>query len=225
MPQNACHGASAVRTMKHTRLLVAGVVAAAVASGLWWRSVRQGPAGEQRVDVLDPARIQVIRTPGGFLQVSELRKVEEFAWQSSWECPIVDCSVLPKTTSRVRVQAHYSYRIPLAAEWRLEPDGSQYRLIVPPVRLQEPVAFDTTTMELVTTEKSVLSPAVGPNRERVLRHLGPELAQRGASLPYLDAQHRFAEQTVREFARKWMLEQGKKIDRPIRVVFNGPNPL
>lgn len=41
----------------------------------------------------------------------------------------------------------------------------------------------------------------------------------------MDAQQKNAEQTVREFMRKWMLEQGKKSERPIRVVFNGPNPL
>jgi hypothetical protein len=40
----------------------------------------------------------------------------------------------------------------------------------------------------------------------------------------LNAQQRNAEQTVREFARKWMLERGRKIERPIKVVFSGPDP-
>ena len=93
------------------------------------------------------------------------------------------------------------------------------------MQLQAPVAFDTSSVEIETVEKSIISTAAGPNRDNALRYLGPELAQRGASLPYVDAQHQAAEQTVREFAQKWMTQQGKRIDRPIRVVFDGPNPL
>src|SRR4030095_13527550 len=123
----------------------------------------------------------------------------------------------------IRVKAHYVYRIPLAAQWRLELEGDHYKLTVPPVQLQRPVAFDTASMDLTTTEKSVFSPAAAPNRENLVRHLGPELAQRGASPAYIDAQQSHAAQTVREFAQKWMLEQGKRIDRPIKVVFSGLN--
>lgn len=210
--------------MKHvTSLTLAAVVVAAVL-GAWYQLGRSGFAGRQ-VEILDPARVEFIRTPGGFLQVGEMRKVEEFGWQTAWECPFVDCSQLPKTISRIRVKAQYVYRIPLAEQWRLEPEGDHYRLTVPPLQLQRPVAFDTASMEIVTTEQSVFSPGAAPNRENAVRHLGPELAQRGASLTYMDAQQETAAQTVREFARKWMLEQGKKSDRPIRVVFNGPNPL
>jgi hypothetical protein len=168
--------------------------------------------------------VELIRTPGGFLQLTAMGKVEEFGWRTAWACPLVDCTRLPKTVSKVRVRAHYVYGIPLAAEWRLEPEGDHYRLTVPPLQLQRPVAFDTTSMEVVTTESSLLSPAAPPNRENAVRHLGPELAQRGASPAYVDAQQKHAEQTVREFAAKWMLEQGKKIERPIKVVFSGPAP-
>ena len=210
--------------MKHRNALVLAAIALAGVLGAWVQFGKVGTTG-QRVEILDPARIELIRTPGGFLQVGEMRKVEEFAWRTSWECPLVDCGMLPKTVSRIRVKAHYVYRIPLAAQWRLEPEGDHYKLTVPPLQLQQPVAFDTASMEVVTTDQSVFSPAAAPNRESAVRHLGPELVQRGASLPYLDAQHKAAEQTVREFAKKWMLEQGKKDARPIRVLFNGPNPL
>jgi hypothetical protein len=209
--------------MKHARSLTLAAIVA-VALGAWIQFGKFGTA-ERRVEVLDPARVELIRTPGGFLQVGEMRKVEEFGWQTAWECPFLDCSKLPKTVSKIRVKAQYVYRIPLAAEWRLEPEGDHYKLTVPPLQLQRPVAFDTTSMEIVTTEQSVFSPGAAPNRENALRYLGPELAQRGASLSYMDLQQKTAEQTVREFARKWMIEQGKKSERPIRVVFNGPNPL
>lgn len=211
--------------MKHvTSLVIAGVAVAAVL-GAWHQAGRIGATTEQTVETLDPARVKLIRTPGGFLQVGSMEKVEEFGWQTGWACPLLDCSGLPKTVSRIRVKAQYVYRIPLAAEWRLEPDGDGYRLTVPPVQLQRPVAFDSTSMEIVTTEKSLFSPAAAPNRENAMRHLGPELARRGASPAYLDAQQRQAEQTVREFARKWMLEQGLGTERPITVVFSGPSPL
>ena len=210
--------------MKHrTSLTLAAVVLAAVL-GAWYQWGGFATRGEA-VDTLDPARVEFIRTPGGFLQVGEMRKVEEFGWQTTWACPFVDCSKLPKTISKVRVKAQYVYRIPLAEQWRLEPEGDRYKLTVPPLQLQRPVAFDTGSMEILTTEQSVFSPGAAPNRENAVRHLGPELAQRGASLAYMDAQRQNAERTVVEFARKWMLEQGKKDDRPILVVFDGPNPL
>jgi hypothetical protein len=210
---------------RSTSIVLLGAIALLTVIGLGYQLARIGSVHEQKVEILDPARIELIRTPGGFLQVGAIAKVEEFGWQTAWECPLMDCTQLPKTISKVRVKAQYVYRIPLAAEWRLEPEGDHYKLTVPPVQLQRPVAFDTGSMEIVTTEQSIFSPAAAPNRENAVRHLGPELAQRGASAAYLDAQQRNAEQTVREFARKWMLEQGKKTERPIQVVFNGPNPL
>jgi len=210
--------------MKYVTSLTLAAVALAAVLGAWYQ-VGKSSISEQEVEIVDPARVEFIRTPGGFLQVGEMRKVEEFAWQTAWECPFVDCSKLPKTISRIRVKAQYVYRIPLAAQWRLEPEGDQYKLTVPPLQLQRPVAFDTTSMEIVTTEQSVFSPGAAPNRENTVRQLGPELAHRGASLTYMDAQQNTAEQTVREFARKWILEQGKRIERPIKVVFNGPNPF
>jgi len=206
------------------RIAIAGTVALA-ALGAWHQLGRPGMTAERQVEILDPAKVVLIRTPGGLLQVSEMQKLEEFGWKTSWDCPLIDCTGLPSTVSRIRVKARYVYRVPLAAEWRLEPQGSHYRLTVPALRLQMPVGFDTASAEIVTTESSVFSPAVQPNRDSVLRHLGPELAQRGASAAYIDAQQKNAEQTAGEFARKWMLDQGKKIERPIKVVFDGPNPL
>ena len=209
---------------RSTSLALAAVLVAAV-FGVWHRLGSIGTPAQQKVEFLDPAKVAVIRTPGGFLQVNAMEKVEEFGWQTAWDCPLLDCSKLPRTVSRIRVKAHYVYRIPLAAEWRLEPEGDHYRLTVPPLQVERPVAFDTSSMDIVTTESSVFSPAAAPNRENVVRHLGPELAQRGASPAYMETQLKFAEQTVQEFARKWMLEQGKKSERPIKVFFSGTSPL
>ncbi len=180
---------------------------------------------EQAVAVLDPARIVLLRTPGGFLEVGALEKVEEFGWSSRYTCPIVDCpDLLGPTISRIRVRARFVYRIPLAAEWKLVPRGDHYELAVPEPQLQVPVAFHTQDMQIQTTEKSWLSPPAAPNREAVVRHLGPELARRGAESAYLRAQQPNAERTVAEFAQKWMLEQGAKPTLPVKVKFRGVDP-
>src|SRR5688572_27891269 len=100
---------------------------------------------EERVELLDPAKVVMVRTPGGLLEVSAMEKVEELGWRTSWDCPLVDCSKLPNTFSKVRVKAHYVYQIPLAAEWSLAPEGDRYKLTVPALQLRRPVAFDTAT--------------------------------------------------------------------------------
>ena len=181
---------------------------------------------QERAEVLDPARILLLRTPGGFLEVGSLEKVEEFGWSSSWDCgPVADCGKLfGPTVSRIRVRAQYTYRIPLADEWRLVREGNQWRLNVPQVQLGTPVPFHTNDVEIGTTT-AWLSPPVAPNRELLLKNIGPELARRGDSQAYLQAQKPMAEKTVVEFARKWMLQQGKGSDLPIAVTFGGPGQL
>jgi hypothetical protein len=205
------------------RLALASVALLLAVAGVAWQKFGR-PASEERVEILDPARVQIIRTPGGLLEVSAMEKVEEFGWRTSWDCPLVDCSKLPNTVSRVRVKAHYVYQLPLAAEWRLEPEGDHYKLTVPALQLRRPVAFDTASMD-IQTENGVFSPAAAPNRENAIRHIGPELAQRGATDTYVAAQRAAAEKTVREFAQKWMVEQGSKPTRRISVAFTGPDPV
>lgn len=201
---------------------VLAVALAAVAAYALWQQVGAPRPTQQKVETLDPAKVILLRTEGGHLVVSEMRRSEEFAWQTGWACPLVDCSKLPKTTTKIQVTASYVYRIPLAAEWRLQPAGDHYKLIVPPVELQLPVGLDTTDLKLATIEESLFSPAAAPNREMLLRQLGPELARRGASTAYLNMQQAPTQKTVREFATKWMLRDGRKIDRPIDVVVTSP---
>ena len=204
--------------------LAAGILAAAVAFVAAILSTWHDRK-EQSQQVLDPARVVLLRTPGGLLEVGSLEKAEEFGWKSSWDCgPVADCGKLFGTTvSRVRVRARYTYRIPLADEWRLERDGAQWRLQVPQVQLATPVPFHTGDVEINTTS-GWLSPPAGPNRDLLLKNIGPELARRGVEPAYLQAQQPLAEKTVAEFARRWMLEQRKGSDLPIHVTFSGPPP-
>lgn len=200
------------------------LLALLAAAGAWLFLTRSGGVLQERLGLLDPARIVIVRTPGGLLQVSTVEKVEEFGWKTSWQCPLLDCSgLMPQTVSRIKVRASYVYVVPLAAEWKLEWKGDRYELRVPPLQLQEPVGFATQDLQ-VQTEASWASPSVAGNRENLLRNLGPELASRGRQLEYLQAQRAAAARTVEEFARKWMREQGLKDDKPLRVQFGAPAP-
>ncbi|MDB5858665.1 MAG: hypothetical protein JWQ76_2354 [Ramlibacter sp.] len=203
-------------------LLIAAAALLSLLAALWFtHGSKSGP-----VVILDPARIILLRTAGGFLEVGAMEKVEEFGWSSRYTCPLVDCpDLLTPTISRIRVRAHYVYRLPLADEWKLELAGDHYKLTVPQPQLQAPVGFHTNDFEIQTVTSGWFSPPAAANREAVIRHLGPELAQRGSQLPYLEAQRPNAEKTVQEFARKWMIEQGKKASLPIRVAFSAPSPL
>lgn len=192
------------------------VIAAAAAAYLGWKWGTR----EQSVTLLDPSQVRVVRTPGGLLEVATVQKVEKFGWQVSHVCPLVDCGeLLGRTTSEIEVTAHYTYRIPLAQELTLRLEGDHYELVVPPLEPKTPVAFDTGSMRIRTEKGGWLSPAAGPNREAVVRHLGAELARRAQRAEYRQLARESAAATVAEFARKWMAQQMEPPRHPIRVRF------
>lgn len=195
----------------------AALLVAAIAAGYGgWRWGTK----EQASTVLDPAQVRIVRTPGGLLEVATLQKVEQFGWQVSHTCPLLDCGeLLGRTTSEIQVTAHFTYRIPLAAQWTLRLVGDHYELVVPPLEAKKPVAFDTAGMRIRTEKGGWLSPSAGPNREAVLRHLGPELDRRADDPAYRRLAEQDAAATVAEFARKWMAEQSGPLRHPVRVRF------
>jgi hypothetical protein len=205
--------------MKRSKLLVACIVVAAalvawLAGWLALPGVRQ-----EQVKLLDPAQVIVLRTPGGMLEVATLQRVEEFGWQTTYTCPLVDCGkLLGATLTRVRVPVHYTYRIPLAATWELRPEGRGYVLYVPAVQPAIPPGMDTTKVEFETDGRWT-SPDRASNVQSTLRQLGPELERRATQPHYLAMQEPQAARTVAEFARKWMREQGKAPLADLRVVF------
>jgi hypothetical protein len=192
---------------------------AIAAAGTWFSFGSR----ENAVTVLDPARVRIVRTPGGMLEVATLQKVEEFGWQVSHTCPLVDCGeLLGKTTSEIKVTAHYTYRIPLEPQWTLRFERDHYELVVPPLEPKAPVAFETAGMQVKTERGSWLSPAAGPNREAVVRHLGSELSSRAQRAENKRLAEQSAALTVAEFARRWMTEQMQPPQHPIRVTFKEP---
>jgi hypothetical protein len=206
--------------MKASKLLpaiAALAVVAVIAYQLGWLQ----PFGtrQQQVTQLDPAQVIVLRTPGGLLEVATLKRIEEFGWQTTHTCPIVDCGkLLGATVTRVRVPVHYTYRIPLAATWELRLQGKEYVLTVPAVEPALPPAVETAKIQL-ETKGSWTSPGSDLNVQSTLRQLGPELERRATQPQYLKLQEPHAANTVAEFAQKWLREQGKPPLTNLRVVF------
>jgi hypothetical protein len=199
------------------RAWLAAVVLLGSIAAIGWRS---WGTREEAVTALDPARLRIVRTPGGMLEVATLQKVEEFGWQVAHTCPLIDCGeLLGRTTSEIKVTAHYTYRIPLEPQWTLRFDRDHYELVVPPLEAKAPVAFDTSGLQIRTEKGGWLSPAAGPNREAVVRHLGGELATRAQRQDYKRLAEQSAAATVAEFAGKWMGEQMDPAQHPIRVSF------
>lgn len=196
-------------------LAASSVVALAV-------GIRSFGSNEQPRPVLAKDEIIVLRTPGGMLEVATLITNEEFRWSTTHTCPIVNCEKLfGATLSEVRVPVHYTYRIPLSAEWKLKLEKDHFDLVVPLPEPKLPAAIVTEKLE-IRTDKKWFSPNQGENRESVIRNLGPELNRRALHKKYIDAQRETARKTVVEFAQKWMLAQGVPANvrgYPIRVIF------
>ncbi len=204
-----------------SRLLGAGVVVLLLAALGYGIATDGLPFGmrQQKVTALDPAQVIILRTPGGMLEVATLNRVEEFGWQTKYNCPVIDCEkLLGATVTRVRAPVHYVYRVPLAATWELRPEGNGYLLVVPPVVPSLPVAVETAKLQ-IETQSGWSSPNRELNVQSTLRQLGPELERRATLPQYLELQQPHAAKTIVEFAQKWMREQGKPAPKNIRVVF------
>lgn len=198
--------------------IAVAAAAALLALAFWWWSGGGRPREEQVV-LLDPAQVIVLRTPGGMLEVATIVKNEEFGWQASYTCPVVDCGqLLGHTVSRIRVPVHYVYRVPLAQQWELRLRDGEYVLALPPPEPKLPPAMDTSKAE-IQTNGNWSSPSPVETTQGMLRNIVPELNRRALRPEYLALQRAVAEKTVAEFARKWMAEQVRTPQRPVRVVF------
>jgi hypothetical protein len=202
--------------------LATGVAVLALAAAGGWFVLQRSVFGraEGPVHVLDPARVVVLRTPGGHLDVATLVKVEEFGWRSSRTCLWRDCGwLLGQRVGRIKVPVHYTYRIPLADTWTLRPlgEGQGYVLSVPAPQPMLPPAIDLEKAEFRSEQGGLLAPDSAANQALLLQNLGPELARRAERVDYLQMQAPSAEKTVREFAQKWMREQLTGPNTTIRV--------
>ena len=177
---------------------------------------------EQQLPVLAKDELIILKTPGGMLEVTTLIRNEEFRWSTAHTCGKLNCEKLfGATISDVRVPVHYTYRIPLSAEWKLKPEKDHFELAVPLPEAKLPAAIATEKLE-IRTDRKWFSPNKADHHESVIRNLGAEFDRRAMQKNYLDAQREDARRTVVEFAQKWMLAQGVPANirgYPIRVSF------
>ena len=161
----------------------------------------------------------VLRTPGGRLEVAELRQLESFEVSRDHEVLGVPVG---STFSRVRVPAHYRYHVELAPEWRVRvlPDGG-VRVIAPRVQPTLPVAIDTA--QLQTESRGMWSLFTGPAQVQALsRGITAQLARKADTAPMRDRQREAARQTVAEFVGKWLMAQSEwrpHAGQPVQVLF------
>jgi hypothetical protein len=198
-------------------LLVGGLVAFGfqkLASPRLWSSTM----GE--VHSTAPEEILVMRTPGGLLEVSRIRAVENV--DTKFVHTLIGIPV-GKTIPRIRVPAVYRYHIELAPQWRVLRTGHVFTVVAPTVKPSLPVAVDLRHIEKQASGTWMLLPFTQTDALDALeREITAKLAQKAASPAYIELQRAAARQTVTEFVSKWLVTQAQwqaDAQSRIRVLF------
>ena len=117
----------------------------------------------------------------------------------------------------------YRYHIELAPEWHLRKSKGVYTVVAPRIKPNLPVAIDLKRVERDVSGTWLLLPFLGRRDLQDLeRGITAKLAAKAASRDYIERQREHARVTVREFARKWLVEQTRwrrVQDKDIRVLF------
>lgn len=151
------------------------------------------------------SEVIVLRTPGGLLEVSRIEATE-----------MIDATIqhevfgikIGKTMPRIRVPAVYRYVIELEREWRVVRTDGVFTVVAPRIRPSLPVAVDFAGLQKDVAGNWMLLPFTGDDDLDLLeRSITKRLEQKARSRDYIDRQREDARETVREFARKWLVEQ------------------
>ena len=211
------------------RMVVLAVVAAAViVLAVAYRKSRladlwSGSEGPVRTSPSED--VVVVRTPGGTLEVSQLRATETLDEEITHTLLGIPVG---KTVPRIRVPAVYRYHIELAPEWRLVRRQGTFELAVPQIAPTLPVAVDFKGMEKDVSGTWVLIPLTQTQDLELLeRRISALLEAKARSAMYLSLQREAACRTVAEFAAKWVVGQTQyQRVRPedMRVHFEGDAP-
>lgn len=174
--------------------------------------------GRTEVQLQAPDRVEVIRTPGGLLQVSTIQSPETFQATTDHRLLGID---LGQSVTQIRVPAVFNYHVELAPEWRVTVTDDTVLVIAPAVTPTLPVAIDTALLEKFSS--GAWSVFTGARELDLLqRSITQTLAVKAATPSYLKFQREAARQTVQEFVAKWLLTQDRyraQRSRAIRVFF------
>lgn len=183
--------------------LCLGVVLALLAMKLTSTKPWETTQGEVHSAARD--EILLMRTPGGLLEVSQIRATEVFDTTFIHE---VFGVAIGQTVPRIRVPAVYRYQIELAREWRVLRTDEAFTVVAPAVRPSLPVAVDLSRLEKEVSGTWGLLPFTEDKAlERLERQISGKLASKALLPAYLQMQREEARKTVAEFVKKWLMTQ------------------
>lgn len=203
-------------------IAAAALVASLALNAIYaWRSLQPGRHVE--VQLASPDRVEVIRTPGGLLQVSTIKSPETFQATTDHRFLGVD---LGQTTTQIRVPAVFNYHVELAPQWKVTVHANEVLVIAPAIKPTLPVAIDTARLEKFSS--GTWSLFTGPGElDALQRSITQTLALKAATPSYLAFQRAAARETIQEFIAKWLLTQ-KQFDalaKPSIRVFFADEPI
>lgn len=188
--------------MKRSLLLYAIVAVASALLAVWaYRSLTRKPDVVVTSPLTD--EMLVMRTEGGMLEVSRVKAHEVFDGKYANEFLFMS---FEPTIARIRVPVVYTYRIPLAKEWKVLRYGQDFAVVAPKVEPSLPVAVDLSKME--KNVSGTWSMFTGTDSlDATQRAITQKLAIKSRSRAYMKLQRDFARKTVAEFVRKWLVTQ------------------
>ncbi len=159
----------------------------------------------------------VMHTSGGRLEVATVDNIESFTLKDAREVLGIN---LGTTVSNVKVRVKYRYYIDMAREWPIHLSGQTVFVEAGEIRPQLPVAIDTTTMEVFTSNGWARFNK-HENLEELERSLSQTLATRAAG--YKGIAVEASRKTVSDFVSTWLLHNlPKDAARPkVKVFFPG----
>ena len=188
--------------MKRSLLVYGVVVLLSAVLAIWaYRSLTKKPDVVVTSPLTD--EMLVMRTQGGLLEVSRIKAQEVFDGRYANEFLFMS---FEPTVARIRVPATYTYRIPLAKEWKVLRFGQDFAVVAPKVEPALPVAVDLAKME--KNVSGTWSMFTGTQSlDATERALTQKLAIKSRSRAYITLQRDEARKTVAEFVRKWLITQ------------------
>lgn len=164
---------------------------------------------------------EVIRIPGGMLEVATIKKGRSFPLERPIVLGPIQVPYCPEI-ARIDVTASFTYRMALAKTFPATIENGKLKVQVPKLVPALPVAFDTATKR-TDLDKCWFVP--GRNTMEILdRDISRRLASEAYSPTFIAyAENNGARETVREFVRTWLMKQQDYTalppDIPIEVAF------